>query len=52
MKCLFSLLAGLWLAGAAPAHAQGKYLTKNGQVSLFSATPIEDNDARHQQVAA
>ena len=52
MKCLFSLLAGLWLAGAAPAHAQGKYLTKTGQVSFFSATPIEDIDARHQQVAA
>ena len=52
MKYLFSLLAGLWLAGAAPAHAQGKYLTKTGQVSFFSATPIEDIDARHQQVAA
>lgn len=46
------LLAGLLLAGAEHAHAQTKYLTKTGRVSFFSATPIEDIDARHQQAAA
>jgi hypothetical protein len=34
------------------AHAQSKYMTKKGQVSFFSATPIEDIEARTQQAAA
>ena len=44
------LLAGL---GALPeAQAQGKYMTRAGLISFFSATPIEDIEARNQQVAA
>ena len=53
MKRPFSLfLAVLWLLSLSAAHAQTRYLTKTGQVSFFSATPIEDIDARNQQVAA
>ena len=46
------LLPTLLLLAAGPALAQGKYMTKTGQVSFFSSTPIEDIDARTQQVAA
>ena len=53
MKRPFSLfLAVLWLLSLNAAHAQTRYLTKTGHVSFFSATPIEDIDARNQQVAA
>ena len=53
MKRPFSLfLAVLWLLSLSAAHAQTRYLTKAGHVSFFSATPIEDIDARNQQVAA
>ena len=51
----FSLLlfsASLLLLTLGQAHAQGKYLTKTGQISFFSATPIEDIEAKNQQVAA
>ena len=41
---LFSALEG--------ARAQTKYMTKTGRVSFFSATPIEDIEARTQQTAA
>jgi len=53
MKQLFMvfLLAGL-LAGSTRALAQGRYLTKTGLVSFFSSSPIEDIEARNQQVAA
>ena len=53
MKRLLFLLFALWLVTGLPhARAQGKYLTKAGQVSFFSATPIEDIEARNKQVAA
>ncbi len=49
----FLLLPAIVLAtGLSPLHAQGKYMTKTGHVSFFSATPIEDIEARTQQVAA
>ena len=34
------------------ACAQSKYMTKTGRVSFFSATPIEDIEAKTQQTAA
>jgi polyisoprenoid-binding protein YceI len=49
---LFLLLAPLALAVPHRSYAQHKYLTKTGQVSFFSASPIEDIEARTQQVAA
>lgn len=53
MKRLSFLLLAAWLLlGSVPSRAQGKYMTKTGHVSFFSATPIEDIDARSQQVAA
>jgi len=52
MKRLFFLLLLLLLRDVAPALAQGRYLTKTGLVSFFSASPIEDIEARNQQVAA
>ena len=48
----------LWLllvvlpAAFSPARAQGRYFTKTGRVSFFSVTPIEDIEAKTQQVAA
>lgn len=42
----------LLLTGLTYTHAQGKYMTKTGRVSFFSATPIEDIEAKTQQVAA
>ena len=42
----------LLLRGGPPALAQGRYLTKTGLVSFFSSSPIEDIEARNQQVAA
>lgn len=53
MKPLFPFLLGLLLLGALrPACAQSRYMTKTGRVSFFSASPIEDIEARNQQVAA
>ena len=45
-------LAMLWLLAPSTAHAQTRYMTKSGQVSFFSATPLEDIDAHNKQVAA
>ena len=42
----------LLLAVQCPALAQSKYTTKAGNVSFFSASPIENIEARNQQVAA
>jgi hypothetical protein len=45
----------LWLgslAGLAPAQAQGKYMTKAGYVSFFSASIMEDIEAKNNKVAA
>ncbi|MBD2767100.1 YceI family protein [Hymenobacter sp. BT664] len=47
----FLLLPTLFLL-TAQAHAQGKYMTKTGLVSFFSTSPIEDIEAKNQQVAA
>ena len=49
---LLLLLVVLVLGSSGRAQAQGKYLTKTGQVSFFSSAPIEDIEARNQQVAA
>ncbi|GAB3733814.1 hypothetical protein GCM10027594_15450 [Hymenobacter agri] len=51
MKHLFLLLF-LLLYGVGATHAQGRYITKTGLVSFFSSSPIEDIEARNQQVAA
>jgi hypothetical protein len=48
----FLLLTLLLLAALSHSHAQSKYMTKTGRVSFFSASPIEDIEARNQQVAA
>ncbi len=53
MKRPFFLLLALLLLTALPrSQAQSKYLTKAGRVSFFSASPIEDIEAKNQQVAA
>ena len=52
MKRLLFFCGLLLLAGPHHSSAQGRYLTKTGRVSFFSATPIEDIEARSQQVAA
>ena len=47
------LLAGLLAFGGPPAaHAQGKYLTRAGHISFFSASIMEDIEARNDKVAA
>ena len=51
-RLLFLLVLLLLVRGVPPALAQGRYLTKTGLVSFFSASPIEDIEARNQQVAA
>lgn len=43
------LLSGLT---ALPGLAQNKFLTRTGTISFFSATPIEDIEARNEQVGA
>ncbi|WP_201977329.1 YceI family protein [Hymenobacter rubidus] len=48
----FLLPAALLLAALGQASAQNKYMTKTGQVSFFSSSPIEDIEAKNQQVAA
>lgn len=52
MKHYFLLLGILGLFACHSAQAQTKYFTKAGNVSFFSASPIEDIEARNQQVAA
>ena len=52
MKYPLFLLLPVLLLAAGYTHAQGKYMTKTGTVSFFSATPIEDIEAKTQQVAA
>lgn len=52
MKHLLLLLGLLGPLAAAPAQAQTRYLTRTGTISFFSATPIEDIQARNQAVAA
>jgi hypothetical protein len=45
----------LWLGGLAGpplAHAQGKYMTKTGYISFFSASIMEDIEAKNNKVAA
>jgi hypothetical protein len=42
----------LLLTAASHSHAQSKYMTKTGQVTFFSSSPIEDIEAKNQQVAA
>jgi hypothetical protein len=50
-RFILLILAAL-LVGTAPAQAQSKFLTKNGFVSFFSASVLEDIEAKNQQVAA
>lgn len=54
MKRLFPVLLTvvLLLTGLTVAQAQSKYMTRTGTVIFFSATPIEDIEAKTQQVAA
>ena len=45
----------LWLGGLAgplAARAQGKYMTKTGYISFFSASIMEDIEAKNSKVAA
>lgn len=46
------LLLGLSLGGAGAARAQGKYLTRTGRVTFFSASIMEDIEARNEEAAA
>ncbi|MCC3151803.1 YceI family protein [Hymenobacter sp. BT770] len=46
------LLLFLLLTALGHAQAQNKYMTKNGRVSFFSSSPLEDIEAKNQQVAA
>lgn len=52
MKPLFLIVLLATLLAPGAVTAQSKYMTKTGQVSFFSSTPIEDIDAKTQQVAA
>lgn len=47
-------LSGLLLLGLLPlaGRAQGKFLTKTGHISFFSASIMEDIEARNDKVAA
>ena len=51
---LGALLLGLLLGlgRPQPAQAQGKYLTRAGHISFFSASIMEDIEARNDKVAA
>jgi polyisoprenoid-binding protein YceI len=51
-RLFFLLLALLSLTAVRSALAQSRYMTKTGRVSFFSATPVEDIEAKNQQVAA
>jgi polyisoprenoid-binding protein YceI len=46
------LLLGLSLGGAGAAQAQGKYMTRTGRVTFFSASIMEDIEARNEEAAA
>jgi len=48
----YVLLLALSLCLRLPSQAQGKYSTRAGLISFFSATLIEDIEARNSQVAA
>jgi hypothetical protein len=50
MKTLLLALSMLCLSSV--GYGQGRYSTRSGLVVFFSATPIEDIDARNSQVAA
>ena len=52
MKKLLVFLCLLLLRVGPPACAQGRYFTKTGLITFFSSSPIEDIEARNQQVAA
>ncbi|GAB3639265.1 hypothetical protein GCM10027422_48560 [Hymenobacter arcticus] len=53
-KRLGGLLLGLLLGLASPGRvwAQGKYITRAGHISFFSASIMEDIEARNDKVAA
>ena len=51
MKRSFFLFLSL-LTALGHAHAQNKYMTKAGRASFFSSSPLEDIEAKNQQVAA
>ena len=52
-RCLSALvLLCLSLAGAGSARAQSKYLTRAGRVTFFSASVMEDIEARNEEAAA
>ena len=46
------LLLGLCLGRVGTARAQGKYLTRAGRVTFFSASVVEDIEARNEEAAA
>lgn len=48
MKTIYSLVICLFLVNV--ANAQDRYLTKNGSVTFFSSTPMEDIKADNNQV--
>ena len=52
MKYAFALLLILLLTARHQAQAQARYMTKTGQISFFSSSPVEDIEAKNQQVAA
>ena len=52
MRRAYFLLLLVLLSALGRVQAQGKYTTRTGQVSFFSSAPIEDIEARNQQVAA
>ncbi|RZL02523.1 MAG: YceI family protein [Hymenobacter sp.] len=47
-----TLLAGLLLGLAGISHAQGRYMTRAGHISFFSASIMEDIEARNDKVSA
>ncbi|MBD2722944.1 YceI family protein [Hymenobacter armeniacus] len=51
-RSLFLLPLLLLLLAQPHARAQSKFMTKAGRVSFFSASPIEDIEAKNQEVAA
>ncbi len=52
-RCLLAfVLLSLSLAGAGSARAQSKYLTRAGRVTFFSASIMEDIEARNEEAAA
>ncbi|TYZ09600.1 YceI family protein [Hymenobacter lutimineralis] len=51
MKAYWLFLC-LLLGPICSAFAQGKYLTRTGRITFFSSSPLEDIEARNEQVAA